>query len=139
MVHVIECYPFQSGVRIHLKMGATYAQISKYYLRFQQAISSLNPVLIFLDPPNLDQTFQSICRERGTESAEYLVGAVVRSPYGRRRDLQGWEGMLDFHKEYVQLTRTFVSSWNFRKKVCIPETGQWEAIHEVMALSEDAN
>ena len=129
-VNVIECYPFQSAVKIHLKMGATNSEINEYFLRFQQAISPLNPVLIFFDPPNLDQTFKAICRERGTESAEYLVGAVVRSPYGRRRELQGWEGMLTFHNEYVELTRMFVSDWKFRKKICIPEAEQWENIRE---------
>jgi hypothetical protein len=97
-VSIIEAYPFQLPVRNHLKMGASMPEIEQFFTEFQSAVAPSNPLLIFIDRPNMRGTFEAAIRQRGPAFEHLLIHSITRSPYGRRHRLSGFEGTLAFYE-----------------------------------------
>lgn len=123
---VIEGYPFQSVVRIHLKMGSTTQQIRNYFTAFSVVVAPLEPLLIFLDPPDRQRHFEDACAVRGEAFEKLLIGSATRSPYGRRHKLEGWDGLLQFERVFDGVVKSLLAQWRYELRVYQPTVQGWD-------------
>ena len=124
---VVEAYPFQLPVRNHLKMGASRADIERFFSRFQAVVSPAKPLLVFLEAHDMARTFQEAIRQRGADFEQLFIGSITRSPFGRRRQLRGFDGALCFYRECYALVEDLLRVWPFRVCRVNPTLSGWPA------------
>jgi thymidylate kinase len=74
-----------------------------YVAEAERAIHPLSPCVIYFRPDDVAGAMRRIAARRGREWAERAVRQHTLSPYGRRRGLQGFDGLVAFWEDYRDL------------------------------------
>jgi hypothetical protein len=80
-------------------------------------VVALNPVLIYLDPGDAEQTLRSIAEQRGPVWTDYAIAAITDCPYASARGLQGMDGAVAILRAYKHLLDESVGRFPFPKLV----------------------
>jgi thymidylate kinase len=98
-----------------------------YVAEAERAIHPLSPCVIYFRPDDVAGAMRRIAARRGREWAERAVRQHTLSPYGRRRGLQGFDGLVAFWEDYRDLADTLFTRSPLAK-CCIPtDAGDWPA------------
>ena len=90
------------------------AEIQAYLAQVEQILKPLHPCLIYLHQNDLASAIRRKVQRREIEE-EPLIRQAVESAYGKRRVLQGFDGMISYWTEYRRLTDTVFSTLQWAK------------------------
>src|SRR6266700_6290989 len=99
-------------------------EIQAYLTQVERLIRPLNPCLIYLYQDDLATSFRRRCQRRNIKE-EDMIRAVTETVYGKRRNLQGFEGMLQYWTDYRYLIDAFFSSMEVAKLSLENSAGDW--------------
>lgn len=79
-----------------------------FVLKTLEAVRSLDPVLVFLSPPDLDGALHELWDRRGMRWALGHVTRLETSPFAAARDVKGFPGLLRYWREHHELATAIV-------------------------------
>lgn len=96
-VIIFECCFLQNPLmKFVVQHDADVAELTAHLGGIAEMLAALNPVVIYLSPPDMRGTLARAMQERSSE----WLGAVIRyhaeQSYGQTHDLRGVKGLLDF-------------------------------------------
>jgi len=105
-------------------LNVPLAEIQAYLTRVEQIISPLNPCLIYLYQQNIANACRKKCQRRGIEE-ESIIRQATKSLYGKRRNLQGFDGMVRYWIDYRHLIDTNFLEIGFAKLSIENSASEW--------------
>jgi thymidylate kinase len=100
------------------------AEIQMYLTRVEQIIRPLNPCLIYLYQQDIASACRRKCQRRDIEE-EGIILQATESPYGKHRNLQGFDGLVQYWTDYRHFTDTVFSKIEFAKLSIENSAGEW--------------
>ncbi len=101
------------------------AEIQAYLSQVEQIIFSLQPCLIYLYQQELPRALEKICERRGSDTRTRLIEQATLSPYGQRRELQGFDGMVTYWKNFRTLIEAALFQFDASKLTLENSAGEW--------------
>ncbi len=100
------------------------AEIQAYLARVEEILRPLNPCLIYLYQNDLASAIRRKSERREIDE-EPLIRQAIESPYGKRRNLQGFDGMISYWTEYRHFTDTVFSTIRWAKLSIENSASDW--------------
>lgn len=122
---------FHGNMTDLLLMNAEPTVLHRYVEQVIECIQNLQPVVIYFRRADVACALRAICDERGSEWEQYQVNWKCGSPYGKKRSLQGFDGLVRLYLEYCELC-----DWLFAQltlpKLMIYSEGDWAAYYKAI-------
>ncbi|VWX34399.1 hypothetical protein [Exiguobacterium oxidotolerans] len=126
--YVFECCFLQNPLTIGLiKYDLPEATLEAYIERLAAIIEPLQPILIYVDQPDVEKSFRKAIKERPTEWAEGFVSYYTLQAYGVNRSLSGIGGTITVLQERQAVERQLLDTLPFRVEVFSNEDFSAEA------------
>ncbi len=100
--------------------------LRRYVERVLESIRALDPAVVYLRREDVARALREVCDERGAGWEEYQVGWKVASPYGARRGLRGFDGLVELYREYMRICDGIFAGLAL-PKLAIRNQGDWQA------------
>lgn len=108
-------------------------KIVQYSEEIQDTIQSLRPALVYLTHSDVSNALAENFRRRGVGFKDFVIRFATTTPYAQHRGLTGYEGMIEFWKDFVALTDQLYDRFRFQKIALHNSAGNWEYLkHQVM-------
>ena len=134
-LHIMEGSAFQSTVRFMMENDRD--GIDHYFSEFVNVVKPLSPAMVYLRPNDIVKNSRYICKLRGEEWATKVANYETGTPFSRKRNLSGIEGMHQFWKEYARLCDALLPLWTLPSRTIQFESGHWQHhIPEVCSFLE---
>ena len=91
---------FHGNMTDLLLMDAEPPVLHRYVAQVIESIHTLHPMVIYFYHVDVAQALRTVCEERGSAWEAYQVNWKVASPYGVRRSLRGFEGLVQLYRAY---------------------------------------
>jgi thymidylate kinase len=101
--------------------------IDAYLTRVARIIRDTNPRLIYLYQDDVAGALRRICARRGITAEQRLIRNATESAYGKRRGLQGFDGMASLWRAYRAVTDRAFSRFAFPRMAIENSAGHWPA------------
>ncbi|MFS0862931.1 hypothetical protein [Fredinandcohnia sp. 179-A 10B2 NHS] len=115
-VYIFECAFLQNPLCVlTARDDRPYPEISDFYSKFTEILTSLNPVLITINQSNTEETIDRIRKERSQDWFDFITWYYTQQSFGKNRGLNGYDGViayLDYRKETEAL---LLASFPFSK------------------------
>lgn len=116
--YVFECCFLQNPLTMGLiKYDLPEATLRAYIERIATIIAPLQPVLIYVDQPDVERSFRKALQERPTEWADDFVSYYTEQAYGANHSLSGVEGTIAILQARQALERQLLEILPFRVEV----------------------
>jgi thymidylate kinase len=108
------------------------AEIQAYLARVEQLIQPLQPYIIYLYQADLAQALERICERRGGTTRAHLMKQAIQSPYGKRRRLQDFVGMVTYWQDFRLLVEAALSRFTVAKFALENSAQDWPAYEQAV-------
>ena len=125
-INIFESTIFQSTLRLLLQSDLPSEQIVDYAQQVEKIIAVLQPILIYFEHTDVAAVLRSICQKRKSTWEQYITEVIAKSEYGKRRKLQGFDGLVRFFQEYQELTLSLCEKYQGRKLVIQDAQHDWK-------------
>jgi len=116
--YIFECCFLQNPLTIGLiKYDLPEATLQAYIERLAAIIEPLQPVLIYVDQPDVEKSFRKAIKERPTEWADGFMSYYTEQAYGMNRSLSGVEGTIAILQARQAVERQLLETFPFRVEV----------------------
>ena len=116
--YVFECCFLQNPLTMGLiKYNLPEAMLRAYIERIATIIAPLQPVLVYVDQPDVERSFRKALKERPTEWADGFVSYYTEQAYGVNRSLSGVEGTIAILQVRQAMERQLLEILPFRVEV----------------------
>ncbi|GHO72829.1 hypothetical protein KSD_06000 [Ktedonobacter sp. SOSP1-85] len=105
-------------------------ETQRYLRQVEHILQPLHPCLIYLYQQDLAHALERICGRRGSETRERLITWATESPYGKRRGLQGFDGMVTYWQNYRALIDAEFARFNGSKLGVENAAGEWKTYEQ---------
>lgn len=97
VVIIFECCFLQNPLmKFVVQHDADVAELTAHLRGIAEMLAVLNPVVIYLSPPDVQGTLARAMQERSSEWLEGVIRYHAEQSYGETHDLRGVRGLLDF-------------------------------------------
>lgn len=127
---------FHGNMTDVLLMDAERQVVQRYVTTVVEIIHSLKPTLIYFRHADIARAVRAVCDERGSEWEAMQVAWKVGSPYGVRRELRGFEGLVELYQGYRTTCDDLYAQLPL-PKVVIVRDGDWaKCYRDILAFLE---
>jgi hypothetical protein len=114
--YIFECCFIQNPVTIGMiKYGADQEVVSDYVNQLAAIIKPLNPILIYVEQPDLSRSFKKAVQERPKEWSSGFFDYYNNQGYGKEIGAEGLEGTLAVLEARYQLEKDLFNTLNIHK------------------------
>jgi hypothetical protein len=99
-IHIFDGQWFSGDLTGLMLLDEPLPAVHAHHARILTVARPLQPVLIYLRPPEVEHGLRRILGIRGEDWLKTQVDWKVASPYARRRGLSGVEGWLELYRSY---------------------------------------
>jgi thymidylate kinase len=132
-VVVVEACLFNNLIETLLAHNVDRPKILQYADALQALIEPLNPTLVYLVQEDVEKALERNFKRRGKGFMDYVIRYATETPFTRRRDWEGYEGMLKFWQAFVALTDDLFQRYRIRKLRIDNSAGNWSDYnHQVL-------
>jgi len=116
--YVFECCFLQNPLTMGLiKYDLPEETLRAYIERLATIIAPLQPVLVYVDQPDVERSFRKALKERPTEWADGFVSYYTEQAYGVNRSLSGVKETIVILRERKALEHQLLKTLPFRVEV----------------------
>ncbi|MDF1745295.1 MAG: hypothetical protein P1V19_16465 [Gimesia sp.] len=101
---ILDAAIFQNHLRSMLIFNCDRNAILDLVCRIERLIASLNPVLIYLRPKDIEKNFRDVVEVRGQRMLELWIEAHDQYPYTHRLQVSGYSGFIAFWNEFGDIS-----------------------------------
>jgi len=113
---IFECCYLQNPLTTLLaKHNLDVADATGYVLRLAEITRPLEPLLIYLDPPDIRGTIEKAARNRPKEWRDYVIGYITGQAWGAANRQVGFDGMVHFYEMRHDVEKDLFARLPFRK------------------------
>jgi thymidylate kinase len=109
--------------------GVPHQEIEDYARRVAGIIRPARPCVVHLYERDTARALRRICERRGGATEERFIQRATHSPYGRRRGLQGFEGLVRYWEDYRALSAALLAAAELPVLTIESAAGAWPAYH----------
>jgi hypothetical protein len=120
---------FHGNMTDLLLMNADRPILRRYVVDLIQILRDLDPVVIRYYPADLARALRSIADERGPAWEAYQISWKVVSPFGLRRSLRGFAGLVRLYQEYCAVCEEILAELPI-PKLAIRNDGNWSSCYQ---------
>ncbi|MEK4008819.1 hypothetical protein [Paenibacillus sp. FSL H3-0333] len=114
--YVFDCCFIQNPVTMGMiKHGAAEEDIISYTLELETITAGLNPLLMYIEQDDLENSFRKAVRERPLEWSEGFIDYYTKQGYGLRQGHQGLKGTLKVLEARLKLEEIIYNRINMHK------------------------
>lgn len=105
-IHIFECCFIQNPVTIGtVKYNKQKEDVINYVLQLEDAVKSLNPLLIYVDQQDIKSTFEKEINERPKEWSDGFIKYYTNQGYGKMQGYHGFDGTVQVLQEMKNIER----------------------------------
>lgn len=94
-IYVFNCIFLQNPMcETMMRFGMSEEASLKYISEIAEIIKPLNPVVIYIDRPDVKATVDSVLEERGNDWLNAVIDYHTSQGYGKQNSLSGYEGYI---------------------------------------------
>ena len=105
-------------------------KIYQFSDEIQDTIQSLQPALVYLTHSDVNKALAENFRRRGVGFKDFVIQFATTTPYAQHRDLTGYEGMIEFWKDFVALTDRLYDRFRFKKIALHNSADNWDILKQ---------
>ncbi|GMA63051.1 hypothetical protein NZD89_24800 [Alicyclobacillus fastidiosus] len=95
-VVIFECCYLQNALtQLFVRNGEDKEYVLRHILKLSRAIEKLDPILVYLNPLDVNETINKVSKERSNEWLDFVVWYHTQQGYGRSRGLKGTDGYVE--------------------------------------------
>lgn len=99
-IYVFNCIFLQNPMcETMMRFGMDYAGSQNYISEISEIIKPLNPVIIYIDQPDVKETLNRVIGERGNDWLNAVIDYHISQGYGKQNGLSGYEGYIQCLEE----------------------------------------
>lgn len=98
-----------------LQLNQNFESIKNFYKGLYKILNLCNPALIYLRQNNVHSTIERVYNSRPEEWGNFIIEYICSSPYGKKKHLKGFDGMVRYFKERQALEDRLFMQYPFRK------------------------
>jgi hypothetical protein len=129
-ITILESTLFQTTAGGLLLMDLSPDEILSFVLRVRHIIHKLNPVIIYFYQRDVARALKNIRNRRGEFFETLLVSQIGRTPYGKRRKVENFDGVIGFYQDLRKITDRLFSMLDFTKIAIESSRGRWKDYHQ---------
>jgi thymidylate kinase len=126
---LVECGFLQMAIDFHLLLDLPMAEAAEHVLAVEKLIVPLDPLLVLLYEPDVEAGLRRVLTDRTSGWADYLVQVYRQSPYGRRRGICDYEGVIAAIAQTRPHADAIVSRLGLRKLIVETSAGDWSSYY----------
>jgi hypothetical protein len=135
-VTLMECVFLQNPLTVLLARHDTDPQFARRHIeKMTEIIRVLNPLVIYLQPQNVNRVLQHVRRERPKEWADFVIWYLTKQEYGKTHNLKGYQGVIQFYEMRQKLDLEILRSLPLEQLVIEHSGNEWERCHNEMVNS----
>jgi len=127
---VMEGHFFQQLISPLLRADVKPARISKVITRMAQFCAPLKPVMLYLHQPDYAQAMRHILDVRGERVEEHYIQQADASIYSRRRDLEGFDGLVQNWIDARQIMEQHLAELDLPSLSIDSSSGDWQETYQ---------
>lgn len=94
-IYVFNCIYLQNPMcETMMRFDMKEEDSKKYIMEITEIIKPLNPIIVYINQPNVKVSIDSVLNERGNDWLNAVIDYHVSQGYGRRNNLRGYEGYI---------------------------------------------
>jgi hypothetical protein len=118
-------------------MDAGPEALHRYVEQVLEVIDALNPIVIYFYHTDIVHAIRVVCDERGSEWEAYQINWKVASPYGARRSLHGFAGLVQLYHAYCAICDEIFAQLPL-PKLAIRQEGNWAFYyHDIVTFLQE--
>ena len=129
-VVIIESHFFQDVITPLLRVDVKPGRICKLIHRMAEFCAPLKPTLVYLHQPHYAAAMRRILDERGPRIEEIYIRQSTGSVYGRRRGLQGYDGLVQSWVDVRDIMEQLVGELGLPTLSIDNSAHDWEASYQ---------
>lgn len=130
VLYVMEFALFQNTIGQMLLKNCDRNQIGKFCCQIENTIKDISPVLILYTANNAVTFLRETYELRGDEWKKVINHLIDDTPYGKKRNLMGFDGFIDFFDEYVSIMNAIYDKLEM-DRICIDVTRrEWPKVEK---------
>lgn len=99
-IYVFNCILLQNPMcETMMRFGMDASSSQRYISEIAQIIRPLNPIIIYIDQPNVKNVIDSVLPERGEGWLNAVIDYHVSQGYGKQNSLSGYDGYIQCLEE----------------------------------------
>jgi hypothetical protein len=126
---IVEGALYCLAVWFFLQADAEPEQIAAYVRRVEAIAAPIAPLLIYLRQDTIAEHSRKVWNSRGAALEQELIMHMERTPYFRRRQLRGFDGVIRLWQDTQTLTDDLFSRHALPKLAIEVTQGDWEAYY----------
>ena len=119
-IYIFECVFLQNHINeLILKHNLSDDKIITYFKDLEQTIKDTNPLMIYLDPTDVDYTVNRVIKERKTDKPEIYkdwIDLVIEyfnnTKYGKQKGYNTLSGVMRYFKDRINLEKEVLKNLN---------------------------
>lgn len=117
-IYIFECCFIQNPLTIGtIKHNAVKEEVMNYVLQLEKAVKKLNPLLIYMDQPDVASTFYRAIQERPKEWSDRFIDYYTNQGLGKERGYKGVNGTVQVLKERRELELEIYDALQINKRM----------------------
>jgi len=129
-VTVIEASFFNNLFETLFTENVPQPQILSFAGQIQAIIRPLKPALLYLTQTDVARALEQNFSNRGERFQQFVIEYATRTPYAQRNELTGYQGMVQFWQEFVNLTDALYQQFEGDKLVVDNSAGEWQRYNQ---------
>ena len=127
---VIEACFLNNLVETLMSENISKGHIIQFVQSIQHIIAPLNPALLYLTQSNTAYAMKRNFQNRGVKFEKFVIDFATGTPYAQARGYQGYEGMIRFWEDFVELTDPVYTQFPFQKILLDITSGDWQSAYQ---------
>ncbi|MGD8403627.1 MAG: hypothetical protein PVJ21_08195 [Anaerolineales bacterium] len=132
-VTLLECCFLQNSLTVLLAYHDADPQFARQHIeKMTEIIRPLNPLVIYLQPKNVNRALQYVRAERPKAWADFVTWYLTEQEYGKSHNLKGYEGVIQFYEMRQKLELEILRSLLLEQMVIEHSGQEWERCNNEM-------
>lgn len=123
---IFESTLFQNTIGLLLEKDINEEDIMRYAEQVPQALSALNPALIYYTLNDVERHIRTLYRLRSKKWQRKIDTFIQSTAFGKSRNLEGLDGYIHFNRELKKINDRIFEKLPFRKTSIDISYSQWQ-------------
>ena len=143
-INIFECDYLQNQLcELIYSLQMSRSRIETYMLNLIETAMNLNPVMFYLNAPNISEHIRRLGEDRVNEKGEkdWLSQVTLyteNSPYGRKHNLKGFEGIIKGFEKQKQIELNLIKKLPLKTYVIENPDYNWDEVWQKVKEKLDA-
>jgi len=117
-VYVIECCFIQNPITYSfIREGESEQNVLKYIKKIEDKIISSNPLLIYVEQDDYEQSFKKVVEERPTEWKNFFIDYYTNQGYGKENNKKDLKGAIEVLKKRQKIEQKIINDLKIKHQV----------------------